>query len=106
MAGDFVDVSNLGNVDKLIDESLTVHFGQNPALVVVPATDIRSVKSYAASMRMDKKIIKNQIHYQEISHYYYSLYRGPKVISASYVYCVCCIGKVSTIQTCISTVLV
>ncbi len=39
MAGDFVDVSNLGNVDKLIDESLTVHLGQNPALVVVPATN-------------------------------------------------------------------
>jgi hypothetical protein len=37
MAGDFVDVSNLGNVDKLIDESLTVHLGQYSALVVVPA---------------------------------------------------------------------
>jgi hypothetical protein len=42
MAGDFVDVSNLGNVDKLIDESLTVHLGQYSALVVVPATNISS----------------------------------------------------------------
>ena len=50
MAGDFVDVSNLGNVDKLIDQALTVHLGQDPALVVVPATDIRSGKSYAAFM--------------------------------------------------------
>jgi len=70
MAGDFVDVSNLGNVDKLIDQALTVHLGQDTALVVVPATEVSSGKSYAAftgSMHMDKKIIKNQIHYQEIS---------------------------------------
>jgi hypothetical protein len=61
MAGDFVDVSNLGNVDKLIDESLTVHLGQDPALVVVPATEVSSGKSYAVficSMRMDKKLLK------------------------------------------------
>jgi hypothetical protein len=63
MAGDFVDVSNLGNVDKLIDQALTVHLGQDTALVVVPATEVSSGKSYAAligSMRMDffKKIIK------------------------------------------------
>ncbi len=67
MAGDFVDVSNLGNVDKLIDESLTVHLGQDTALVVVPATDLRSGESNAAfigSMRMNKKPST-----QEISHY-------------------------------------
>jgi hypothetical protein len=56
MAGYFVDVSNLGNVDKLIDKALTVHLGQDPALVVVPTTKVRSGESYAAltrSMRMD-----------------------------------------------------
>ena len=31
------DVADLGHVDKLVDETLSVHFGKNAALVVVPA---------------------------------------------------------------------
>ncbi len=43
------DLSHLGNVDKLIDESLTVHLGQNTALVVVPAQQTPAqAKSFAA----------------------------------------------------------
>jgi len=38
MAGDFIDVSHLGNVYELVDKTLTVHLGQDAALVVVPAT--------------------------------------------------------------------
>jgi hypothetical protein len=60
MAGDFVDVSNLGNVDKLIDQALTVHLGQYPALVVVPATyrqKLRGTHRLNAHGRL-KKLIK------------------------------------------------
>ena len=48
MAGDFTDVSHLGNVYELVDKTLTVHLGQDAALVVVPATPHVSHKRYAA----------------------------------------------------------
>ncbi len=37
VAVDLNYVANLGNVDKLVDEALTVHLGQDASLVVVPA---------------------------------------------------------------------
>ncbi len=37
VAVDLNDIADLGNVDKLVDEALTVHLGQNASLVVVPA---------------------------------------------------------------------
>ncbi len=36
VAVDLDDVADLGNVDKLVDEALTVHLGQDASLVVVP----------------------------------------------------------------------
>lgn len=35
-AVDFDDV--FGDVDELVDQPLTVHFGQDPSLVVIPVT--------------------------------------------------------------------
>ena len=38
-------VANLGNVDELVDQPLTVHFRQNAPLIVIPAHNMCSVKS-------------------------------------------------------------
>ena len=37
---DLNDVSDLGNVDKLVDESLAVHLGEDASLVVIPEQDV------------------------------------------------------------------
>ena len=37
------NVANLGDVDKLVDQALTVHLGENAALVIVSATNKKSV---------------------------------------------------------------
>ena len=34
------DVSDLGDIDKLVDEPLTVHLGQDAPLVVIPEQDV------------------------------------------------------------------
>ncbi len=37
VAVDLNDVADLGHVDKLVDQALTVHLGKDASLVVVPA---------------------------------------------------------------------
>ena len=37
IAVDFEDISNLGHINKLIDQPLAVHFGQDAPLIVIPA---------------------------------------------------------------------
>jgi len=36
IAVNFEDVSDLGHIDELIDQTLAVHFGQNAPLIVIP----------------------------------------------------------------------
>ncbi len=47
-AVDLNDVADLGYVHKLIDEPLTVHLGEDAALIVVPATENQSINENAA----------------------------------------------------------
>ena len=37
IAVDFEDISDLGNINELIDQPLAVHFGQDAPLIVIPA---------------------------------------------------------------------
>ena len=32
----FVDFTNLGNIDELVDQTLAVNLGKDPSLVVIP----------------------------------------------------------------------
>ena len=44
------DVSDLGNIDKLVDESLTVHLGQDASLVVISEQDVVTSESTRVSI--------------------------------------------------------
>jgi hypothetical protein len=37
----FIDFANLGHVDKLVDQSLTVNLGKDATLVVIPEKNSR-----------------------------------------------------------------
>ncbi len=38
VAINLMDVANLGHLNKLVDQPLTVHLGQNTTLVIIPKT--------------------------------------------------------------------
>jgi hypothetical protein len=55
VAVDLDDVADLGHVDKLVDEALTVHLGQDASLVVVPGKKNDGFECRSWSMKLKDK---------------------------------------------------